>query len=101
MIPARTAKRLFDDTRLMVVRSVAAGGIVGSHGRPACRSVGGRRRPVMNNRSGTLPSSFKGLVTRTGEKVEIRLAFISRPGSTGSQPMGSDGFRGRRLANSN
>ena len=70
MIPARTSKRYFDKTKLLIISDktpthVQLGDL------PSYLSSGDL---VVVNHSGTLPSSFRGKITRTQESVEIRLA---------------------------
>lgn len=76
MIPAENSKRLFDETKLMVIKPPSAGGVTHAKVGDLLQQL----RPgdlLIVNRSGTLPSSFKGSVERTGASIEIRLAAFN------------------------
>ena len=76
MKPATTSRRLLEETKLLVL----SGGNSVEH-----TKVGrlddflGEGDLLVINRSATLPSSFQGIVQRTGEAIEIRLAAFRGP----------------------
>lgn len=86
MSPAKNSKRHFEQTKLLELRpGVIAHRTVADL--PNLLELGSL---LVANRSATLPSSFHGLVARTNEPVEIRLAAYQGPSGFAACPSSSD-----------
>lgn len=72
MKPARTSQRHFENTRLLVVQN---GGTHIQHSQVKNLSDFFNKGDLLViNKSGTLPSSFRGRILRSGAAIELRLA---------------------------